>query len=63
MRCAETKDPRVARRHTHPTVGELSLNKATRFSRRSPQTDSITGHKKKQASRLQVGVGDFLGEI
>ena len=45
IRCAETSDPRVARRRTHPTVGELLLNRATRFSRRSPQTDSITSHK------------------
>jgi hypothetical protein len=26
MRCADTKDLRVARRRTHSTVGELSLN-------------------------------------
>jgi hypothetical protein len=45
MRCAETRDPREARRRTHPTVGELSLNRATRFSRRLPQTDSITSHR------------------
>ena len=46
MRCAETVDPRVARRQTHPTVGELSLNNATLFSRRDLHTDSMTSHKR-----------------
>ncbi len=32
IRCAKTSDPHVARQCTHPTVGELSLNRATRFS-------------------------------
>jgi hypothetical protein len=46
MRCAETIDPRVARRRTHPTVGELSLNSATLFSLRDVHTDSMTSHKR-----------------
>ena len=45
MRCADTIEPFVARRRTHPTVGELSLNSATLCSRRSPHTDSMTSHR------------------
>jgi hypothetical protein len=45
MRCADTIKPRVAKRRTHPTVGELSLNSATLCSRRSPHTDSMTSHR------------------
>jgi hypothetical protein len=44
MRCAETIDPLVAMRQTHPTVGELSLNNATLFSLRDLHTDSMTSH-------------------
>ncbi len=42
MRCADTIEPRVSKRRTHPTVGELLLNSATLCSRRSPHTDSMT---------------------
>ncbi len=52
IRCANTSDPRVARQRTHPTVGELLLNRATRFLRRSPQTSSITSHKNRSPAIL-----------
>ena len=54
MRCAETIDPHVAMRLTHPTVGELSLNNATRFSRRVPHTDSMTSHKRSKPAILRL---------
>ena len=42
MRCADTIDPHVAKRWTHPTMGELLLNCVTLFSLRFLQTDSMT---------------------
>ena len=45
MRCADTIEPRVAKRRTHPTVGELSLNSVTLCLWRSPHTDSMTSHR------------------
>ncbi len=60
MRCAKTNDLQVARQHAHPTVGKLSLNKATRFSRRSPQTDFITSHKKSRPAISRSELVIFL---
>jgi hypothetical protein len=45
MRCADTIKPRVARRRTHPTVGELSLNSVTLCLRRSPHSNTMTSHR------------------
>ena len=61
MRCADTIDPRVTRRQTHPTVGELSLNNATLFSRRVPHTDSMINHKRSNPaiSRSELVIASF----
>jgi hypothetical protein len=46
MRCADTKDPRVAKHLIHPTVGELLLNNETLFLLRFLHTDSMTSHRR-----------------
>jgi len=57
IRWADTRDPRVASRRTHPTVGELSLNSATFFSRRFPHTCSITSHSR---NRPAISRSEFV---
>jgi hypothetical protein len=50
---ANTSNPRVARRWTHPKVGELLLNRATFFSRRFPHTASMTSHRNSKPAILR----------
>ncbi len=50
---ADTSNPQVARRQTHPTMGELLLNRATFFSRRFPHTASITSHRNSKPAILR----------
>jgi hypothetical protein len=59
MRCADTIDPHVARRWTHPTMGELLLNNATLFSLRFLHTDSTTSHRRSKPaiSRSELEIG------
>ncbi len=68
MRLADTSNPQVARRRwTHPTVGELSLNRATFFSQRFPHTDSMTSHRNSKPailrSELEISFAWYLSLI